>query len=85
MNNPARTFAFATCTDWMVKYDASTRWTTSPAKGDDSSRMIAYRYDNKAIFVFFDGHVGLMSPADVKKQLNQDGRNSVFWNGRSGS
>lgn len=85
VNNPARTFAFATATDWIAKYNGSTLWPSNPVKGYDSAGMIAYRYDNKAVIVYFDGHVALMSPADIRKELDRGGRNSVFWNARSGS
>ncbi len=85
VKNPARTFAFATATDWMAKYGAATEWTSRQPKGYDSSGMMAYRYDNKAIVVYFDGHVGLVSPDQVQKYIKDNGRDSAFWNGRSES
>ena len=82
VNNPARTAAFMTCTDWIAKYTGRLDWKIGESKeGYDPSGMIAFRHDGKAPVAYYDGHVGLITPADVKKFDANGGEQNVFWNG----
>jgi prepilin-type processing-associated H-X9-DG protein len=78
---PARTFQFITATDWTAKYTGRALWETAPAEGRTLDGKIAYRHDNRAIAVFYDGHTEALTLEDIKKFDDEGGKDHVFWGG----
>ena len=84
--NPSRTAAFITCTGYIVSYEERFLWKNQPNEGKGGiSQKMAYRYDNKAIVVYYDGHVNDMSMDDINKidyqggQSGASGDHAPFW------
>lgn len=75
---PERTAAFLTATDWYAKYSGRFHWDNKPVEGYQNGK-IAYRYNNKALVAYYDGHVGEVSMADMKKIDTQGGSKNIFW------
>jgi prepilin-type processing-associated H-X9-DG protein len=83
LSSPTRAAAFLTATDFQAKYEGRFVWKDSAAvEGYTKDGKVAYRHGNKALVVYYDGHVGEVSQADMKKFDQQGGRNNVFWNAR---
>jgi prepilin-type N-terminal cleavage/methylation domain-containing protein/prepilin-type processing-associated H-X9-DG protein len=83
LGSPARTAAFLTATDFQAKYEGRFVWKDAAAvEGYTKDGKIAYRYGKKAMVVYYDGHVGEVSQADMKKFDEQCGATNVFWNAR---
>ena len=80
VTQPARTAAFITATDWLAKYGGRFKWQGAAAAEGYENGKIAYRYDGKALAVYFDGHVGEFTQADMKRIDTQGGNKHVFWN-----
>ena len=80
ITDPARSMAFATATDFRVTYNSRFKWNfdnpndTKTAAGD-----LAYRHGDKALVVYFDGHVGEMSKGDFERIDKSGGKNNPFW------
>ncbi len=84
VNDPARSAAFVTCTDWIVKYNGRLNWEVGETEeGYNPNGMIAFRHSGKAAVVYYDGHAGLVSPADIKNYDTNGGEQNVFWNGNA--
>lgn len=81
IKNPARTAAFALCTDWILKYNGRLKYLTDPTDGYDSSGMLAFRYGDKVPVAFYDGHVEYVSPGEIKKFDANGGKENPFWDG----
>ncbi|MEX1113820.1 MAG: type II secretion system protein [Akkermansiaceae bacterium] len=79
--SPERTAAFVSATDWNVSYSARLKWETSKEEGLASGQRMSYRHGGKALVVYYDGHVGEVSVADIKKIDTQGGSNHIFWRG----
>jgi prepilin-type N-terminal cleavage/methylation domain-containing protein/prepilin-type processing-associated H-X9-DG protein len=77
VTQPERSMAFASATDVRVAYGARFNWKGVERKTSDGA--IAYRHGNKAIVVYFDGHVGEMSKGDLEAIDKRGGSNNVFW------
>jgi prepilin-type N-terminal cleavage/methylation domain-containing protein/prepilin-type processing-associated H-X9-DG protein len=83
LGSPARTAAFLTATDFQAKYEGRFVWKDAAAvEGYTKDGKIAYRYGDKAMVVYYDGHVGEVSQADMKNFDQQGGAAHVFWNAR---
>ena len=83
LTSPERTGAFITGTDWNVGYAHRFLWQGAAAvEGFTPDQKLAYRHNGKALVVYYDGHVGEISMADVKK-INSTGGGSanIFWKG----
>ena len=75
--NPAGAMAFATATDFRVGYNARLSWTEDQPR---AASAIAYRYSDKALVVYFDGHANEMSRGDIKEiDKSRGGKNNAFW------
>ncbi len=79
---PAQSMAFASATDVRLAYSARFSW--KGIEGKTSNGAIAYRHGDKAIVVYFDGHVGELTKGDMR-QIDNTGRggNGPFWNPKS--
>jgi hypothetical protein len=76
--NPAGAMAFATATDYRVGYGGRFSWTEDQARSNNGA--MAYRYGGKALVVYFDGHAGEMTKADIKEiDSSRGGKNNAFW------
>ncbi len=75
---PERTAAFFSATDWLPKYSGRFFWKDKPVEGYQKGK-IAYRYNNKALVAYYDGHVGEVSQSDMKAIDNQNGVKNTFW------
>ena len=86
LTDPARTFSFISCTDWNAKFTGRYLWEGAKAvEGKTPDGKIAFRHDGKAAVVYFDGHVELISKADMKRidKSNKNGGSTgnIFWDG----
>jgi prepilin-type processing-associated H-X9-DG protein len=79
--SPERTAAFVSATDWNVSYASRLKWETSKEEGFAPGQRMSYRHGGKALVVYYDGHVGEVSVADIKKIDIQGGANHIFWKG----
>ena len=81
IRNPTRSMAFATATDFRVNYNSRFKWDFDDPKDiKTSDGSIAYRHNKKILVVYYDGHVGEMSKADLQEiDRSRRGKNSAFW------
>lgn len=76
--NPAQSMAFATATDFRITYNSRFNYKEGDSKTSDGA--IAYRHNDKALVVYFDGHIGEMNKGDMKEiDTAKGGKNSAFW------
>jgi prepilin-type N-terminal cleavage/methylation domain-containing protein/prepilin-type processing-associated H-X9-DG protein len=82
--SPERSAAFITCTDWIAHYKGRFLWKDAKAvEGRSNDGKMAFRHGGKALVVYYDGHVGEITPADVRKIDNSGtpkGVANIFWN-----
>lgn len=86
LTDPARTFAFISCTDWNAKFSGRYLWKGAQAvEGKTPDGKIAFRHEGKAAVVYFDGRVTMLSEADMRKidqgGISNSARNNIFWDG----
>ena len=81
LTSPERSAAFMTATDWNVSYASRYKWQSAPVEGLSRDQKMAYRHDNKALVAYYDGHVGEVSAANLKKIDAEGGSNHIFWKG----
>lgn len=78
MPNPSRSMAFATATDYRVTYNGRFSWNEEDSKTGDGA--IAYRHLDRALVVFFDGHIEEVNEARMKQvDDTKGGRTGPFW------
>lgn len=78
VSDPARSMAFSTSTDYRVTYGSRFNWDGVDAKTSDGA--MAYRYRDRALIVYFDGHVGEISMDELREiDRSRRGRSSHFW------
>ena len=78
--DPARSMAFATATDFRITYNSRFKWNfENPNDSKTAAGDLAYRHGDKALVVYFDGHVGEMSKGDFQKIDKAGGKNNAFW------
>lgn len=70
LSNPASSAAFITCDGPFVDH---------ATKGG-----IAYRHEDKALVVYYDGRAALLTKADVSRIDANGGASNVFWNADGG-
>lgn len=79
---PARTAVFVTATDWNVQYSSRFLWQGAGAvEGKTVNQKMAYRHKDKALVVYYDGHMAALSKEDIKKIDTQGGPSNIFWDG----
>ena len=81
LTSPERTAAFVTATDWNVNYANRFKWESAQEEGFFPGQRMSYRHNGKALVVYYDGHAGEVSIADLKKIDTQGGANHIFWKG----
>ena len=82
LTSPERTAAFMTATDWNVNYGARFRWQGAEAvEGASTNQKTAYRHNDKALVVYYDGHLEQISMADMGRFDSLGGSNNIFWKG----
>jgi prepilin-type N-terminal cleavage/methylation domain-containing protein len=82
ISNPSEAMAFATATDYRISYGSRFKWKGVDGKTSDGA--LAYRYNDKALIVYFDGHVSEVSQEDLRKiDASQGGNSGRFWNPRA--
>ena len=79
---PARTAAFVTAVNWLVQYSGRNGW--QGVEGKVNAPMMAYRHRDKALVVYYDGHVGEISKKDMAALDRRGGQNNSFWKGVGG-
>lgn len=78
ITKPEQSMAFASATDVRVAYPARFSWKGIEGKTTDGG--LAYRHNDKALVVYFDGHVGEMSKSEIKEiDTARGGRTGPFW------
>lgn len=78
ITKPEQSMAFASATDVRVAYSARFSW--NGVEGKTSNGALAYRHNDKAIVVYYDGHVGEVSKTDLREiDKTKGGANSAFW------
>jgi prepilin-type processing-associated H-X9-DG protein len=81
LTSPERSAAFMTATDWNVSYASRFKWQSTPTEGLSRDQKMAYRHSGKALVAYYDGHIGEVSIADLKKIDGEGGANHIFWKG----
>lgn len=81
LTSPERTAAFVSATDWNVNYANRFQWESAQEEGFFPGQRMSYRHNGKALVVYYDGHAGEVSIADIKKIDTQGGANHIFWKG----
>lgn len=83
MPDPSRSMAFSTAIDFRVTYNARFNWKLKDQidsrKAPGSVGAMAYRHNDKALVVYFDGHVAEMSQGDIKEIDSNRGKSNPFW------
>ena len=80
LTTPSRSAAFMSCTDWIAKFEGRFLWQGAAAvEGKTGDGKIALRYDHKALVVYYDGHIGAVSLADLQSIDQNGGANNIFW------
>jgi prepilin-type N-terminal cleavage/methylation domain-containing protein/prepilin-type processing-associated H-X9-DG protein len=78
ITRPEESMAFGSATDHQIAYRARFNW--KGVEGKTSDGGLAYRHRNKAIIVYYDGHVGELSKEDMRQIDNtKGGSQSSFW------
>lgn len=80
LSDPPRSAAFVTCTDGSAKYKGRKLWDKSPVEGKTTDGKMAFRHKNNAVVVYFDGHTGFITRADIDRFDASGGKNNIFWN-----
>jgi prepilin-type processing-associated H-X9-DG protein len=83
LTSAPQTAAFVTAVNWLVQYGGRDSW--DGVEGKVNAPRIAYRHNNKALVVYYDGHVGEISKEDMKELDRRGGQNNCFWKGRGGT
>lgn len=80
LTNPSKSMVFATATDFRATYVNRYKWNFEIPKDEKSSGgEIAYRHGDKALVVYFDGHVTEMGKPDFEAIDKAGGESNVFW------
>lgn len=81
--DPSRVAAFVTANDWLVRYSGRYIWFNDPVDKITGDGRVAYRHDDKAIVVYYDGHTEALDIEDMKDLDRAGRRNNVFWGGET--
>lgn len=79
--DPSRTAAFVNATDVGINYDNRNLWWNSPEEGKSTNGKMAFRHNNKAVVVYFDGSSGFITRADIDRFDANGGQTNIFWKG----
>ena len=83
VKNPGRTAAFITATDGAAKYNGRKLWVGAAAvEGKTTDGKMAFRHENKALVVYYDGRVDTINMRDIIRFDNLGGSSNVFWSGK---
>lgn len=77
--SPERTAAFITAVDWHVTYGGRLLW--NGTEGPVGRGIVAYRHNDKALVVYYDGHVSEISKEDMRRFDDSGGNRHPFWKG----
>jgi prepilin-type N-terminal cleavage/methylation domain-containing protein/prepilin-type processing-associated H-X9-DG protein len=78
LKEPSKVFAFVTALDWMVKGHGTSAYTGKEERV--RNHMTAYRYNNGAAVVYFDGHVEWLPRDQVEVVDKLPAENYRRWN-----
>lgn len=79
VTDPTRTAAFVTATDHYLKYSGRYLWTKTSREGKSTDGRMAFRHNNSAIVVYYDGSSGFITQADLRRFDRSGGLNHPFW------
>lgn len=79
VTNPSRTACFITATDWIVTHKSRFLWLANPEEGKSTDQRIAYRHNNSAVVVYYDGSTGFVTPSDMRGFDANGGATNPFW------
>lgn len=79
VSDPSRTAFMVTATDYTVTYAGRNLWKTKPVEGKSTDSKMAFRHDNKAVVVYYDGSSGFISPDDIARFDASGGAAHPFW------
>jgi prepilin-type N-terminal cleavage/methylation domain-containing protein/prepilin-type processing-associated H-X9-DG protein len=77
VTKPEQSMAFGSACDVSLRYGTRLKWDGKEGVTHDS--RVAYRHGNKALFVYFDGHVAELSKEEIKALDNKGGSKHPFW------
>jgi prepilin-type N-terminal cleavage/methylation domain-containing protein len=77
--NPGRTAFIVSATNYLVSYAGRKLWKDSPVEGKTTTDKIAFRHDQKAIVIYYDGSTGFISLGDIARFDSQGGVANPFW------
>jgi prepilin-type N-terminal cleavage/methylation domain-containing protein/prepilin-type processing-associated H-X9-DG protein len=83
IRSPEKSATFISGVDFRIRWTGRSKWTGVKAvEGKASDGSIAYRHKgNKAVVVYYDGHVGELTMKDVEKfdDMTPSGEANLFW------
>lgn len=77
--NPGRTAFIASATNYMISYAGRNLWKSGPVEGKTTTDKMAFRHDNKAIVIYYDGSTGFVTPAEIAGFDQKGGVANPFW------
>jgi len=79
IKRPSQTMAFADGLDWQLYADGATGYTKEKELlASSSTHIVAYRHEQKANVVYFDGHTARLPPEAFAN--TEDGKAALLWN-----
>lgn len=82
LTDASKTAAFVTAVNWLVQYSGRSSW--KGEEGKVNAPMMAYRHRDKALVVYYDGHVDEITKQDMAALDRRGGQNNMFWKGVQG-
>ncbi len=80
VTDASRSAVFFSATDWNTDHSRRFLWTGAAAvEGKSRDGKIAYRHNNKTIVIYYDGHAGEVTQADIRRIDGLGGANNIFW------
>lgn len=77
--NPGRTAFIVSATNYQVSYAGRKLWKDSPVEGKTTTDKIAFRHDQKAIVIYYDGSTGFITLEDIARFDSAGGVANPFW------
>lgn len=77
--NPGRTAFIVSATNYQVSYAGRKLWKDSPVEGKTTTDKIAFRHDQKAIVIYYDGSTGFINLGDIARFDSAGGNAHPFW------
>jgi prepilin-type N-terminal cleavage/methylation domain-containing protein len=77
--NPGRTAFIASATNYMISHGDRYLWKSGPVEGKTTTNKMAFRHENKAVVIYYDGSTGFITPGDLAEFDRKGGIANPFW------